>query len=67
MTRITLALLLLTMPVHAGELPCPPKRYFCWEVKAAVNLFGEQALVEKARSCGWPESRIAIARRCLAK
>lgn len=49
----------------AADFPCPPKRYYCWEVKLAISYFGEPAVVGKARQCGWPEWKINEARRCL--
>jgi hypothetical protein len=49
----------------AAEPPCPPKRYYCWQVKLAVEMFGAPAVRDKARKCGWPEWKIAEAERCL--
>lgn len=46
---------------------CPPQRFFCWQVKAAVEMFGEANLEARARACRWPEKKIAEARRCLRK
>jgi len=60
-------LALISSEARAVDYPCPPKRYFCWQVKGAVNLFGEQAVLTKARTCGWSEAKIEIARRCLAR
>lgn len=49
----------------AAEPPCPPKRFYCWEVKAAVAVWGEQAMRARAKACGWPESKIEAAAKCL--
>lgn len=58
-------ILLLTRPAKSAELVCPPKRYFCWQVRAAAVSFGEAALEGRARSCGWSDLQITIARRCI--
>jgi len=65
---IIAALVLIAAAGAAGaaELVCPPKRYFCWEVRAAAASFGERALEARARACGWSDLQIAIARRCLS-
>lgn len=60
-----LLIILLTRPARATEL-CPPKHYFCWQVRAAAASFGEAALEARARACGWSELQIAVARRCIA-
>jgi hypothetical protein len=60
-----LALALMISGAIGAELPCPPRYYFCFEVKAAVATWGEQAMREKARKCGWSEARIEAAAKCL--
>lgn len=55
----------LTTLAFANDSVCPPKRYFCWQVKIASATFGEAAVESRARSCGWTEGQIAAARRCL--
>lgn len=57
--------LLLGMEAGAVDSPCPPRRYFCWQVVAAANLFGEAALRDKAKRCGWTDIKIAEALKCL--
>lgn len=59
-------LLLLSIPAHAAELPCP-KRYACWEVRLAVHLAGEQAVRAKAKQCGWSDRKIEEASKCLQR
>ena len=61
---LVLASLMLS-GAKAGDLPCPPKHYACWQVRLAVNSFGEVAAANQARACGWSEAKIAEARRCL--
>ena len=56
---------LMLSGAKAGDLPCPPKRYSCWQVRLAVNSLGEVATANHARACGWSEAKIAEARRCL--
>lgn len=56
---------LLVSGARASELPCPPKHYFCWEVKAAVAAIDAQEAREHAKKCGWSEARIAAAEKCL--
>lgn len=51
---------------HATELACP-KRYACWQVRLAVSTFGEGAVVDHARACGWSEDRISEARKCMRR
>jgi hypothetical protein len=58
-------LVLMAAEASAADLPCPPKRYACWEVVTAVNLFGEPAVLAKAKACGWSVSEISAARKCL--
>jgi hypothetical protein len=62
---IAVLIILMTRPAWSAELVCPPKRYFCWQVRAAAASFGEMVLESRARACGWTESQIAAARRCL--
>jgi hypothetical protein len=62
---IALFVILSAAIAHAADAPCPPKRYYCWEVKLAVSTFGEQATIAKARQCGWPSWKIEEAKRCL--
>jgi hypothetical protein len=61
---LVLASLMLS-GAKAYDLPCPPRRYSCWQVRLAVNSFGEVATANHARVCGWSEAKIAEARRCL--
>jgi hypothetical protein len=56
---------LLLSGVHAADLPCPPKRYACWQLRLAVNTFGEPATVAHVTACGWSEAKIEEARKCL--
>jgi cobalamin biosynthesis protein CobD/CbiB len=49
----------------AAAQPCPPRHFFCWQVKAAVATFGADALETHVRACGWREIDINRARRCL--
>ena len=51
-------------PVAAGEGPCP-RQLACWQVRLAVNRYGESAAVDHARACGWTEAKIAEARKCV--
>jgi hypothetical protein len=55
----------LTHGARAADLPCPPRHYACWQVRLAVNDFGEPATVAQVKACGWSEARIAEARKCL--
>jgi hypothetical protein len=57
--------LLWPLSGHAGELPCPPKRYLCIEVRLAAAAWGEQALRDKAKKCGWSDRKIDEASKCL--
>lgn len=55
----------VTVRVAFGaELPCPPKHYTCGQVRKAIARYGEPAVRDKARSCGWSEEKIAEAERC---
>jgi hypothetical protein len=45
---LPLASLLLSSAV-AVDLPCPPKHTACWQVRLAVNKFGEDATVALSR------------------
>lgn len=65
--RILLSLaMLIAMTAAAAAYPCPsPKRYYCWQIKAAAAAFGADALEAHARSCGWTELQITVAKRCL--
>jgi hypothetical protein len=63
---IVVAALLCSAPAPAADLPCP-KRYFCWQVRAAVASFGEAATEAHVRACGWSDARIEEARRCLRR
>jgi hypothetical protein len=70
MTAVALAALLVLAGLmlsgaHAADLPCPPKHPTCWQIRLAVNSFGEPATVNHAKACGWSEARIAEARKCL--
>jgi hypothetical protein len=58
---------LIRSDARAADLPCPTQRNACWQVRLAVDHFGEHAMVERVRACGWSEARIAEARKCLAK
>jgi hypothetical protein len=62
---LVLASLMLS-GARADELPCPPKRYACWQVRLAVNTFGEPAIVDHAKACGWSDTKIAEAKKCLS-
>jgi hypothetical protein len=68
-TAVAIAALLLAglllSGAHAADLPCPPKRYACWQVRLAVDTFGEAATVAHVKACGWSEAKIAEARKCL--
>lgn len=64
---ISAALVMLAGKARSAESPCPPQRFYCWQVKAAADLLGESYLEAKAKSCNWPERKIAEARRCLRK
>lgn len=61
------AFLMLASKARAQNAPCPPQRFYCWQVKAAAELLGEAYLEAKAKSCGWPQRKIEEARRCLRK
>jgi hypothetical protein len=56
---------LMLSGARAADLPCPPKHTACWQVRLAVDSFGETATVERAKACGWSEAKIAQARKCL--
>jgi hypothetical protein len=62
---VALALGCASPALHATEAPCPPKRLACWQVLLVVNRYGEAATAAHARVCGWPEAKIAEARKCL--
>lgn len=62
---VALMIILATRPASAADLNCPPKRYFCWQVRLAAATFTEAALEDRARACGWTEAQILAARRCL--
>lgn len=62
----TCALIMLAGKARATDAPCPPQRFYCWQIKAAAELFGETYLEAKARACKWPERKIEAARRCLS-
>lgn len=51
----------------ASNFPCPSKGQSCARVKAAVAMFGEDAVEGHARACGWTDREIEQARRCLRK
>lgn len=61
------SLLVLLMSSAALAQPCPPKRYFCWQVRLAAASFGLWAIEANARACGWSEAEIDRARKCLPK
>jgi hypothetical protein len=46
-------ILWLASRAKAVEMPCPSKRYFCWQVKMAVEIAGEQA--DEASKCMRPK------------
>lgn len=54
----------IAMTAAGAEQVCP-KRLACWQVRAAVATFGEAASEAHIRACGWSESKIAEARKCL--
>jgi hypothetical protein len=62
---VALMIVLATRPANAAGSPCPPKHYFCWQVRVAAATFTEAALEDRARACGWTEAQILAARRCL--
>jgi hypothetical protein len=58
---------------HAGNCPalvsvaadaCPPRLYTCRMARRAFERFGEGAVVDRARTCGWSEAKIAEALKC---
>ena len=44
---------LLLSGARAADLPCSPKHTACWQVRLAVDTFGEAAAVAHAKACGW--------------
>lgn len=62
---ILIAAILVCSSAAAFAMPCPPKRYACWMVQAADTKWGWEVVASHARTCGWTELQIAIARRCL--
>jgi hypothetical protein len=56
---------LMLSGAHAADLRCPPKHTACWQVRLAVETFGEPAMVARVKACGWSEARIEEARKCL--
>lgn len=62
-----MAFVLFASKARAQDAPCPPQRFYCWQVKAAAELFGEAYLEAKAKACNWPQRKIEEARKCLRK
>jgi hypothetical protein len=62
---MAIALICALPALHAAEGPCPTRHVACWEVRLAVNRYGEDAAAAHAKACGWPEAKIAEARKCL--
>ena len=50
---------------RAADLPCPPKHAACWQVRAAVDAYGEDVVTIRAKACGWSDERVFDARKCL--
>lgn len=57
----------IMLTIALAMMVCPPKHYFCWQVKMAVDSVGLDALEARARACKWSELQIKIAKRCLGK
>lgn len=64
---LSMALVMLAGKARAQDAPCPPQRFYCWQVKAAAELLGESYLEAKAKACNWPQRKIEEARKCLRK
>ena len=60
-----IVLIAICAHARAAELPCPPKHYACWEVKAIVDMLGEQKVIDKAKACGWSAAKINEALKCI--
>lgn len=64
-TAVVLLIIAYHSTVHAADLPCPPRFYTCLMVRNAVAQYGQDAVEVHARACGWTESQIKAAKRCL--
>lgn len=62
---ILIIAILVCNSAAAFAYPCPPKRFFCWQVRIVAAEFGAGAVENHVRACGWTELQIAIAKRCL--
>jgi hypothetical protein len=43
---------LIPSGARAADPRCPTKRCACWQVRLAVNSFGERTTVDRAKACG---------------
>jgi hypothetical protein len=42
-----------------------PKHYTCAEVRLGKTIIGEDAMIARAKACGWSDAKIAEAMKCL--
>jgi hypothetical protein len=61
------AFLMLASKARAEGHPCPPKHFYCWQVKMFVDETNKSAAVAHVRACGWPEKLIERALKCLVR
>jgi hypothetical protein len=59
--------ILLILTGIAFAAPCPPKKFYCWQVRMFVDETNKSAAIEHVRACGWSETDISRALRCLKK
>jgi hypothetical protein len=61
------ALVMIASKARAEGHPCPPKHFYCWQVKLFVDETNKSAAVAHVRACGWPEKLIERALKCLVR
>jgi hypothetical protein len=64
---LAMAIVLLASKARAEGQPCPPKHFYCWQVKLFVDETNKSAALAHVRACGWPEKLIERALKCLVR
>jgi hypothetical protein len=62
---LLLAMAMLCIAVRQSRAADCPKHYTCAEVRLGKTIIGEDAMIARAKACGWSDAKIAEAMKCL--